>query len=388
MTWKLRVLIVSVAVGLSIATGAISTREIRAQAAIKSGATRAAFGTMPNGTRIEVFTLTNASGMEVRAINYGAIIASIRVPDRGGKLGDVVLGYDTLDGYLKDTRFFGAVVGRYGNRIARGKFSLEGREYTLAINNAPNHLHGGPNGFNKQVWTASILATGAKGPSVTFTRTSPDGEEGYPGTLQVRVTYTLTDANEVDIQYEATTDKPTVVNLTQHSYFNLMGAGNGPIIDHGLRINADRYTPVDSTLIPTGKIVEVAGTPLDFRSPKFIGARIDASDEQIKIGGGYDHNFVLNRQGTGLAHAVWLNDERTGRSLDVFTTEPGIQFYTGNHLDGVAGKGGATYSRRSGLCLETQHFPDSPNKPDFPSTIVKPGTPYTSHTVWRFSVVK
>jgi len=371
-----------------MATAAISTREIRAQAAIKSGATRAAFGTMPNGTRIEVFTLTNANGMEVRAINYGAIIASIRVPDRGGKLGDVVLGYDTLDGYLKDTRFFGAVVGRYGNRIARGKFSLEGREYTLAINNAPNHLHGGPNGFNKQVWTASILATGAKGPSVTFTRTSPDGEEGYPGTLQVRVTYTLTEANEVDIQYEATTDKPTVVNLTQHSYFNLTGQGTGEITDHGMRINADRYTPVDSTLIPTGKIAPVAGTPLDFRAPAFIGARIDANDEQIKIGGGYDHNFVLNRQGTGIAHAVWLNDSRSGRSLDVFTTEPGIQFYTGNHLDGVAGKGGATYGRRSGLCLETQHFPDSPNHPDFPSTIVRPGTPYTSHTVWRFSVVK
>jgi aldose 1-epimerase len=377
-----------VAAGLAIATAAISPREIRAQAGVKPGATRAAFGTMPNGTRIEVFTLTNASGMEVRAINYGAIIASIKVPDRTGKLGDVVLGYDTLDGYVKDTRFFGAVVGRYGNRIAKGKFTLDGREYTLAINNPPNHLHGGPNGFNKQVWTASIVATGANGPSVTFTRTSPDGEEGYPGTLQARVTYTLTERNELDIQYEATTDKPTPVNLTQHSYFNLMGAGNGPITDHGLRINADRYTPVDSTLIPTGKIAEVAGTPLDFRSPKFIGARIDANDEQIKIGGGYDHNFVLNRQGTGLAHAVWLNDERSGRSLDVFTTEPGIQFYTGNHLDGVAGKGGATYGRRSGLCLETQHFPDSPNKPDFPSTIVKPGTPYTSRTVWRFSVVK
>jgi len=384
----LRLLTVSVAAGLAIATAAISPREIRAQAGVKPGATRAPFGTMPNGTRIEVFTLTNASGMEVRAINYGAIIASIKVPDRTGKLGDVVLGYDTLDGYVKDTRFFGAVVGRYGNRIAKGKFTLDGREYTLAINNAPNHLHGGPNGFNKQVWTASIVAAGANGPSVTFTRTSPDGEEGYPGTLQARVTYTLTERNELDIQYEATTDKPTPVNLTQHSYFNLMGQGMGEITDHGLRINADRYTPVDATLIPTGKIAEVAGTPLDFRSPKFIGARIDANDEQIKIGGGYDHNFVLNQYGTGLAHAAWLNEARTGRTLDVFTTEPGLQFYTGNHLASVTGKQGAKYGPRSGLCLETQHFPDSPNQPAFPSTVLRPGETFASRTVFTFGVEK
>ena len=360
-----------------------------ATTATQSGsATRASFGKMPDGTAVEVFTLKNASGMEVRAINYGATILSIRVADKTGAFGDVVLGYDTLEAYLKNPGYVGAVVGRYANRIANGRFSLDGREYKLATNNAPNHLHGGTKGFDKVVWAASNLTTGANGSSVTFSRTSPDGEEGYPGTVQARVTYTVTTANELDVTYFATTDKPTPINLSQHTYFNLGGHGSGAITDHGLRISADRYTPVNASLIPTGEPMRVSGTPFDFRSPKFIGARIDVDDPQIKIGGGYDHNFVLNQFGTGLAHAVWLSDERTGRTLDVFTTEPGVQFYTGNRIPAVAGKDGAKYGPRSGLCLETQHFPDSPNQPAFPSSIVRPGTPYTSRTVYRFGVTK
>jgi len=351
-------------------------------------ATRAPFGKMPDGTAIEVFTLKNAAGMEVRAINYGATILSIRVADKTGAYGDVVLGYDTLEAYLKSPGYLGAVVGRYANRIANGRFTLDGREYKLATNNAPNHLHGGNKGFDKVVWTASNLTTGANGSSVTFSYTSSDGEEGYPGYVQARVTYTVTPANEVDVTYFATTDKPTPINLSQHTYFNLAGHASGPITDHGLRISADRYTPVNASLIPTGEPMRVSGTPFDFRSPKFIGARIDVDDPQLKIGGGYDHNFVLNQFGTGLAHAAWLNDERTGRTLDVFTTEPGLQFYTGNRIPAVTGKQGAKYGPRSGLCLETQHFPDSPNQPAFPSAVLRPGTPYTSRTVYRFGVTK
>lgn len=350
----------------------------------KPGLTRAPFGKMPDGRTVEVFTLTNVNGIEVRAITYGGIITSLRVPDGKGALGDVVLGFDRLDGYVKGHPFFGTIVGRYGNRIAGGKFTLDGRTYTLATNNGPNHLHGGKVGFDKAVWAAEPAS---KGVGVVFTHTSPDGDEGYPGALKARVIYTLTDKNELIVDYHATTDKPTPVNLTQHSYFNLAGTGN--ILGHELTINADRYTPVDATLIPTGALASVEGTPFDFRKPASVGARIDQTHEQLKNGGGYDHNFVLNGTAGVLRPAARLTDPKTGRTLDVATTEPGVQFYSGNFLDGtLTGKGGQVYQRRAGLCLETQHYPDSPNKPDFPSTIVRPGKEYRSTTVFTFGVAR
>jgi aldose 1-epimerase len=351
---------------------------------------RARFGETKEGVAVEVFTLTNARGMEVRAISYGAIITAIRVPDRAGKLDDVVLGFDTIDGYLGTHPYFGAVVGRYGNRIAKGQFRLDGNTYQLATNNAPNHLHGGVKGFDKAVWRGEPVGPRDDRVGVVFRHTSPDGEEGYPGMLTATVTYTLTPSNEIVIDYEATTVKSaTPVNLTQHSYFNLAGAGSGDILRHRLTIDADRFTPVDQTLIPTGELAPVAGTPFDFRQPAAIGARIDADDPQLKNAGGYDHNFVLNHSGSGLAHAAHLEDPSSGRTLDVATTEPGVQFYTGNFLDGtITGKGGRVYARRNGLCLETQHFPDSPNHPDFPSTILRPGDRLQSKTVFAFGVVK
>ncbi|HJZ75614.1 MAG TPA: aldose epimerase family protein [Vicinamibacterales bacterium] len=347
---------------------------------------RAAFGRTGDGTAIDIFTLTNTRGMEVQAISYGAIIRSIRVPDRNGTLDDVVLGFDTIDGYLRTHPYFGAVVGRYGNRIAKGQFTLDGTAYRLATNNGPNHLHGGVKGFDKAVWNSETLERdGAVG--VIFTHTSPDGDEGYPGTLAARVTYTLTPANELVVDYAATTDKPTPVNLTQHSYFNLAGAGD--ILQHRLMLNADRFTPVDATLIPTGELAPVAGTPFDFRQPAAVGARIDANDQQIRNGGGYDHNFVINRTGAGLVHAARLEEPSTGRTLDVSTTEPGVQFYTGNFLDGtITGTMGRVYKRRSGLCLETQHFPDSPNQSAFPTTILRPGEALQSKTIFAFGVTK
>ena len=348
----------------------------------KAGMTRAPFGKTPDGSVVEVFTLRNTQGMEMKVINYGAIITSVRVPDRAGRLADVVLGFDSLDGYLTSHPYFGTVVGRYGNRIANGQFTLDGRTYKLAINNPPNHLHGGKKGFDKFVWKAEPLS-GRLG--VAFSRTSPDGEEGYPGTVNVRVVYTLTERNEVEVEYHATTDKATPINLTQHSYFNLAGAGD--ILEHQLTIDADRYTPVDATLIPTGELASVEGTPFDFRTPTAIGARIGAAHEQIKNGRGYDHNFVLNRGGAGLQRAARVVEQTTGRTLEVRTTEPGVQFYTGNFLDGtLKGKGGQVYKHRTGFCLETQHFPDSPNKPQFPSTIVRPGQDYRSQTVFAFGV--
>ena len=340
----------------------------------KPGVTRAPYGRMPDGKSVEAFTLTNAKGMEVRAITYGGIITSIRVPDRSGAVGDVVLGFDALESYLKGHPFFGPIVGRYGNRIARGQFTLDGHTYKLATNNGPNHLHGGIVGFDKAVWSAQPLSAGI---GVVFTHTSPDGDEGYPGTLKVRVTYTLTERNELMVDYRASTDKATPVNLTQHSYFNL--AGSGDILSHELAVQADRYTPVDSTLIPTGELASVEGTPFDFRKPMAIGARIEQPHEQLKFGQGYDHNFVLN--GSGMRPVVRVTDPKSGRTLDVATTEPGLQFYTANYLDGtLKGKGGQVYNRRAGFCLETQHYPDSPNKPKFPSTIVKPGEEYSSTT--------
>jgi aldose 1-epimerase len=348
----------------------------------RAGVTREAFGKTGEGTPVEVFTLTNKAGVELKAISYGAIITSIRVPDRTGALADVALGFDTLDGYLKEHPFFGAVVGRYGNRIGKASFTLDGRTYKLAANNGPNHLHGGVRGFDKYVWAAEVL-TGVTG--VAFTRTSPDGEEGYPGTVQARVSYILSDANELSIEYRATTDKATPLNLTQHTYFNFAGHSAGSIVDHELTLAADRYTPVDSTLIPTGALAPVAGTPLDFRQPTRIGARIDDPHQQITFGLGYDHNWVINRKGDGLQLAARVYEPKSGRTLEVQTTEPGVQFYTGNFLDGtLKGKGGAVYHRRNGFCLETQHYPDSPNQPAFPSTIVRPGQTYQSQTVWRF----
>ena len=339
------------------------------------------------GKPIEMVTLKNSHGMEVQAISYGAIITSIKVPDRNGRIADVVLGFDSPEQYWHEPTppYFGAVVGRYGNRIAKGKFTIDGKTYTLATNNGPNSLHGGNKGFDKQVWDVATKDA-PEGSQAIFSRTSVDGEEGYPGNLQVRVTYTLTEKNELIVDYHATTDKATPVNLTQHSYFNLAGEGSGTILDHVLTIDADRYTPVNDTLIPTGELAPVQGTPFDFRKATAIGARIDDRNPQLKNGNGYDHNWVLNKKGTGLQHAVTVTEPKSGRTLDVSTTEPGVQFYTGNFLDGtIKGKGGHAYAFRTGLCLETQHFPDSPNQKNFPSTILQPGRNYDTRTVFAFS---
>jgi aldose 1-epimerase len=347
-----------------------------------------AWGQTADGRAIDRYTLTNAAGAEIDIITWGAIITRIVVPDRAGKKDDVALGFDTLAGYLGQHPYFGAIVGRYGNRIAKGRFTLNGKTYTLAVNNGPNSLHGGLKGFDKQVWQARPLAS-ADGQALELTYISKDGEEGYPGTLQTKVIYTLTPASVLRIQYEATTDKDTVLNITNHSYFNLAGQANGDILRHQMLIDADKFTPVDATLIPTGEIRPVEGTPFDFRKATPIGARIDAKDQQIASGGGYDHNFVLNGQAGTLRRAARVVEPTSGRVLEVFTTEPGVQFYTGNFLDGsLKGKGGRAYPRRSGFCLETQHFPDSPNHPEFPSTVLRAGNTYRSTTEFRFSTDK
>jgi aldose 1-epimerase len=350
--------------------------------------TVAPFGALENGQQVRAFTMTNSRGVEVRVLDYGGIIQSIRTPDRAGALADIVLGFDDVQGYVKSSPYFGALTGRYANRIAKGRFQLDGKAYTLAVNNGPNALHGGIKGFDKVIWSVEPHGDSA-GVRLVLRYTSPDGEEGYPGTLRATVTYTLTHANQLVLDYEATTDKPTIVNLTNHSYFNLHGEGSGTILDHVLTLNADRYTPIDSTSIPTGELPPVAGTPFDFRKPTAIGARIDQPDRQLKNGRGYDHNFVLSRPSgaTGLVHAAHVVDPSSGRTLDVETTEPGVQFYTGNFLDGsFAGKKGHVYQRRTGFCLETQHFPDSPNKPQFPSTVLRPGQTYHSRTQFTFGV--
>jgi aldose 1-epimerase len=345
---------------------------------------RAPFGKMPDGTPVEIFTLTSAAGMEVRTMPYGGTIVSLRVPDRSGRVADVALGFDNFDDYItKKPPYFGVVPGRYANRIARGRFTLDGKSYKLATNNGPNHLHGGVTGFDKLLWHAEPFERdGTAG--VAYTLTSRDGDEGYPGTLTAKVTYTVSTSNTLTVDYEATTDRATPVNLTQHTYFNLAGEGAGDILGHVLTIDADRFTPVDDNLIPTGVLAPVDHTPFDFRKPTAVGARIEADDAQLHRGNGYDHNFVLN--GTGLRHAARVVDPESGRALDVSTTEPGMQFYTANFLDGtITGKAGHVYVRRGALCLETQHFPDSPNHPNFPSTIVRPDTPYRSQTVFAFS---
>lgn len=354
----------------------------------KAAATSASFGEVPNGPALTIYTLTNANGVEVRTIPYGAIVVSVRVPDKTGKVDDVVLGFDRIDGYAGTHPYFGAVVGRYGNRIAKAAFTLDGQEYALAANNGPNSLHGGLKGFDKKLWAAELFDRDGN-VGVVYSLVSPDGDEGFPGNVKVQVTYTLTKNNELSVEYEATTDKATPINLTQHSYFNLAGEGRGDILGHRLTIVANRYTPVDATLIPTGDYADVENTPFDFRKPTPIGARIDADHEQLRHGGGYDHNWILNRDQDGLVHAARLEEPTSGRTLDVWTTEPGIQFYAGNFLDGtIKGKSGHVYARRSGLCLETQHFPDSPNRSSFPSTILRPGEQFRSKTVFAFGATK
>jgi aldose 1-epimerase len=346
--------------------------------------TRQPFGVTKDGKRVDLFTLRNKGGMEARITNYGGIVVSLLVPDRTGKPGDVVLGYDKLDDYIADNPYFGALIGRYGNRISNARFTLDGVEHVLAANDGPNHLHGGVKGYDKVVWDAEV-GSGKEGPALRLKYVSPDGEEGYPGALLVNVTYTLTDANELKIEYSAVGDKPTVVNLTHHSYFNLAGEGNGTILDHLLMIDAGDWTPVGPGLIPTGEVKSVEGTPLDFRTPTRIGERIQADDEQLKLAGGYDHNWVLNKSTNTLTLAARVEEPSSGRIMEVWTTEPALQFYSGNFLTGKnIGKKAHPYVHRSGFCLESQHYPDSPNRTEFPSTVLDPGRKYSTMTLYRF----
>jgi aldose 1-epimerase len=347
------------------------------------------FGKTADGRQVDLYTLTNANGLKARITNYGAIVVSLEVPGRNGTLDDVTLGFDTLQEYLEGHPYFGAIVGRYGNRIGKARFTLNGVEYKLAANNGENHLHGGIKGFDKVVWDARPLTqTDAVGVRLVYL--SRDGEEGYPGNLTCIVTYTLNSSDEFNITYEALTDKPTPVNLTHHSYFNLAGQGKGDILGHEMMLNADSFTPVDKGLIPTGELRPVKGTPFDFTKPTAIGARISQDNEQLKFGLGYDHNWVLNKNdvalgGGGASLAARVYEPTTGRVMEVYTTQPGIQFYSGNFLDGTnIGKGGKVYKHRYGFCLETQHFPDSPNKPNFPSVILEPGQKYTHLTTHKF----
>ncbi len=340
---------------------------------------KAAFGQTAEGTAIEAYTLYNSQGASAKIITYGASLAELHVPDKSGKLGDVVLGFDNVQGYLGAHPHFGGTIGRYGNRIAKGKLVVDGKEYQLAINNPPNNLHGGPTGFDRRVWKGETVEM-KDGAAVKFTYFSKDGEENFPGNLTATVTYTLTNTNELKLEYTAETDKDTVVNLTNHSYFNL--AGSGDVLKHVLYLNADKYTPVDLTLIPTGEIASVENTPLDFRRPTAVGARI----ADIKDIGGYDHNFVVNGTAGKLRIAARVTEPTTGRQMEVWTTEPGVQFYSAIGLNGsIVGKGGIAYPKYGALCLETQHYPDSPNRPNFPSTLLKPGTKYHTETIYKFS---
>ncbi|MDM7924486.1 MAG: aldose epimerase family protein [bacterium] len=349
----------------------------------KPGVVKSSFGVMADGRTADIYTLTNRNGAQAKITNYGGIVTALFVPDRKGRLGDVVLGYDTLAPYLTQTTFFGALIGRYGNRIGKGQFMLDGKKVQVTRNDGPNTLHGGRFGFDKVLWTAEPSDSSA---ALKLTYTSKDGEEGYPGNLTATVVYTLTDDNALRIDYEARTDKPTVVNLTHHSYFNLSADPSGDALGTELTILADHFTPVDATLIPTGEIRPVDGTPFDFRKPTKIGARIGMDDDQLKKGRGYDHNWVLNGWDGTLQTVAAAYDSASGRVMEVLTTEPGMQFYSGNFLDGtLTGKGGIRYNRRSGFCLETQHYPDSPNHPNFPSTVLRPGETYKTTTVYRFS---
>jgi aldose 1-epimerase len=355
-------------------------------AAAPPGIRRTPFGATADGRAVERFTLTSTGGITITVLSFGGAIQSIIIPDRSGVMADVTLGYDTLAEYERDKSYLGSLVGRYANRIRAGRFSLDGREYTLACNAGVNHLHGGVRGFNKAVWSVEPFEeSGDVG--LVLEHVSPAGDEGYPGTLRVRVTYRLTGRGELVIDFLATTDAATPVNLTQHAYFNLAGSGSGDILGHVLELFASRFTPVDATLIPTGELRSVLGTPFDFSTPETVGARIGADDEQLRLAGGYDHTFVLDRAGGELALAARLTEPVSGRGIDIHTTEPGMQFYTGNFLDGtVAGKGGVPHRYRSGLALETQHFPNSPNQPSFPSTILRPGAEHRSRTVYHFVV--
>ena len=338
------------------------------------------FGVTPEGREVRIFALNNNRGLEVKITDYGGIITTINTPDRAGKFADIVLGHDTLEGYLNRSRYFGALIGRYANRIARGQFSLNGDTYRLATNNGQNHLHGGLKGFDKVVWEAGELADGLQ-----LSYLSRDGEEGYPGNVQATVNYRLTAANELRLEYHATTDRQTIINLTNHSYFNL--AGGGTILDHELTINAEAFTPVDQGLIPTGELRPVRGTPMNFTSPMAVGARIKDDYEQLRLAGGYDHNFVLRQGNDQFRIAATIHEPESGRVMEVSTTQPGMQFYSGNFLDGsIVGKGGVPYVRNSGCCFETQHFPDSPNHREFPSTALEPGESYEQTTVFKFSV--
>ena len=339
------------------------------------------YGVTPAGDQVLIFSLSNNQRMEVKIINYGGIIVAVKVPDRFGNLADVVLGHDALEGYLNRSRYFGALIGRYANRIGRGRFPLNGVEYHLATNNGKNHLHGGNKGFDKVIWTATEINDG-----IELSYASRDGEQGYPGNVKVRVRYVLTARNELRIEYAAEADRDTIINLTNHSYFNL--AGTGTILDHQVQINADAFTPVDEALIPTGEISAVNGTPMDFTSAIAIGSRIDNDYEQLRHAGGYDHNFVLRSGNEEFRTAAKVYEPNTGRMLEVLTTQPGMQFYSGNFLDGsIVGKQGRVYLKHSGCCLEPQHFPDSPNHPNFPSTVLRPGEQYRHATVFKFSVV-
>jgi len=341
------------------------------------------FGKTSDGTAVDLYVLTNANGMKAKVMTYGAILTELDVPDRDGKLGDVVLGFDNLQSYLAGHPHFGATTGRVANRIAKGKFSLDGKDYTLAVNNGPNSLHGGLKGFDKVVWKAQPNET-PDAAGVQLTYVSRDGEEGYPGNLTTVVTYMLTNQNELRIDYKATTDKPTPINLTNHSYFNLAGPQSGDILDHELELEADEYTPADDTLIPTGEIRSVKGTPLDFTKATKIGSRIAQVADKT---GGYDHNFVLRSKGKKLELAARVHDPKTGRLMEMSTTEPGVQLYTANFLDGkLKGKDGVAFKKHQAFCLEAQHFPDSVNHPKFPSIILRPGETYTQTTVFKFSV--
>jgi aldose 1-epimerase len=349
---------------------------------------KAVFGKTADGKPIDIYTLTNAKGVEARIMTYGGTLVSLKVPDRKGQMASVVLGFDSAAPYVAGVPFYGAIIGRYGNRIAGGKFTLDGKTYQLPLNDGLNSLHGGTKGFDKRLWTAEPVET-RQGPALKLTYVSADGEEGYPGQLTVHVTYTLRNDNALAIQYEATTTKPTVVNLTNHSYFNLSGDPNKTILDDVLKINADKFTPVDKNLIPTGELRPVKGTPFDFRTPTVIRSRINGNDEQLKFARGYDDNWVLNKPKPGvMTTAAVLSDPTSGRVLEVKTTEPGLQFYTGNFMDGKPAGKGTVYKYRTGLCLETQHFPDSPNHPNFPSTVLRPGQTYHSETVLLFSTAK
>jgi aldose 1-epimerase len=379
-----KILVVCMTLTLSLIISCSTEKKSTQETPLKNAKVKVeAFGIMPDGKAVKLYTLKNKNGVEMKVMNYGGIITSLVVPDKNGNFDDVVLGYDSLSSYLKSSPFFGALIGRYGNRIAKGKFKIDGQEYNLPINNGSNHLHGGPMGFDKVYWNIDVPADSS---SLKLTYLSVDGEQGYPGNLSAEVFYYLTDNDELKIEYKATTDKKTVVNLTQHSYFNLGGKQTKAILSHSLMIDADSFIPVDTALIPTGEIRSVKGTPFDFTKAETIGSRIEQKDDQLKFGRGYDHNWVLNNYDGKMRKVAELSEPVSGRLMEVFTTEPGLQFYSGNFLDGtLIGKNNTAYNFRSGLCLETQHYPDSPNQPKFPSVILNPGETYQTTTIYKFS---